>query len=120
MIFIKAALLKYNIQIKNTMAKRIVKSYRDLNYDEVEKYAEKNMLNIETEENFRQAAIELYYVKYAKKTGEYKVTCTIELVVKAKNAKTAMKQVAKDINAQIKEGKFDMDPEYFGVEEIRK
>lgn len=36
------------------------KSYRDLEFHEVEKYAEKHSLNIETHENYREAAQALF------------------------------------------------------------
>lgn len=41
-----------------------VKGYRDLSPEEVEQYADENALNIETEENYREAAIKVFELKY--------------------------------------------------------
>lgn len=41
-----------------------VNGYRDLSPEEIEQYADENALNIETEENYREAAIKVFELKY--------------------------------------------------------
>lgn len=47
--------------------KIIVETYRDIPHDEVEKYADFRDLNIETHENYREAAQALFAIEYAPK-----------------------------------------------------
>ncbi len=94
---------------KKKSNKKAYASYREIPRSEVEKYADKKQLSIETSENFREAAQELFANKYAPKKKNKSMNFDIKISGSGtpEEIVEALEGIVKDIRGRSTDNSLD-------------